>query len=141
MERKKTWENKVEEVENSLARCDVDASFARHFYRNLFFLNPRLEKYFKKTDWKHQEIALVSGIERLVGFLKNDEIHRNHVVRIGETHSSRNMAIHPHDYYYWIDALILTAKKRDHQWYDDLEYYFRECLFYPISFIISLYHK
>lgn len=82
------------------------------------------------------------GMSFLIDFLdQNDANARAQVLRIARTHSAKNMNIHPHDYYYWIEALIMTARDYDSQWYDDLEYYWREVINYPISFIISLYFK
>lgn len=140
--RKKTWEEKSQEVINSLERASKVDIFPRVFYRNLFFLNPELEKRFEQTDWNKQEIALLKGVEHIAGFFeKKDQIHHQNVLRLAESHSKKNLDIHPHHYYYWIDAMIMTLKAVDHLWYDDMEYYTRECLFFPISFMISLYHK
>ncbi|MCT4641029.1 MAG: hypothetical protein N4A33_01955 [Bacteriovoracaceae bacterium] len=141
--RKKSWQEKVKEVFNSYYRCEIDDAFTRQFYKNLFFLNPKIEKYFDKTDWIYQRKALVHALDNLFHFLDDPEnTHKkNQIIRIAKTHSKKNLNIHPHDYYYWIDALILTIKKFDNKWYNSLEFYFRECLFFPISFIISLYHK
>jgi hypothetical protein len=83
------------------------------------------------------------GIEHLLGFLDNDpdQIHHQNILRLSESHSRKNLNIHPHNYYYWIDAMVLTLKELDPKWHSDLEYYTRECLFFPISFMISFYHK
>ena len=139
-ERKKSWSEKVKLVQASFHRCTTSKLFAQSFYKNLFYLNPDIENYFKETDWKQQEIALHAGVGHILSFLdKNDKAAKNNVERIAESHSKDNMNIHPHDYYYWIDALIMTAKECDHKWYDDLQYYWREVIFYPVSYIISRY--
>jgi hemoglobin-like flavoprotein len=140
--RKKTWQEKVDEVKLSIERVHLNEVFAKNFYINLFFLNPTLREKFNNTDWEHQHKAIIFGIDHLINFFdSNDEFHRSQVIRIAQTHSKNNLDIHPHNYYYWIEALIMTVKKVDSDWYDDLEYYFRECLFFPITFITSLYHK
>lgn len=143
-ERKKKWVEKVEEAKKCYQRCYQNPAFAREFYKNLFFLNPKLTSHFKKTDWPHLEKALMHGLDHLFNFLdqedKEHEYHRKQLIRIALSHSKANLDIHPHDYYYWIDGVILTMKKMDPKWYDDLEYYLRECLFFPISFMITFYH-
>jgi hemoglobin-like flavoprotein len=140
--RKTLWPQKVEVVENCLLRCMSKDNFANTFYRKLFFLNPKLEESFKNTDWEHQQKALLFAVEHLIGFFKEDDKrHHRHIARIAETHSQRNLNIHPHSYYYWIDAMVLTLKEMDHLWENKFEFYVRECLFFPVSFIISLYHK
>ncbi len=139
--RKKSWNEKVSEAKSSYLRSRSSEHLSKDFYKNLFYLNPSLEKYFVDTDWKHQHIALLKALEHLFNFLEEpDSYHRNHIKRIAKTHSSKNMNIHPQHYYYWIDALILTFKDHDKGWNRDLEFYMRECLFFPVSFIISLYH-
>lgn len=139
--RKKTWEQKVAIVKQSYQRCLSRSSFASHFYRNLFYLKPKIKSYFEKTDFQHQEKAILLGMNHLMGFLdESDSFSRQQVLRIAKTHSSMNMNIHPHEYYYWIEALIMTAKECDYQWYDELQYYWRECLSFPITFIISQFY-
>lgn len=142
-ERKKDWNSKVKVVRDSLTRAMTSKLFSKTFYENLFFLNPKIKDYFQDTDWKKQEVALIKGVQHLIGFFSDtsDEIHHKNIVRLGETHSHKNLNIHPHNYYYWIDAMIMTLKELDSKWDDDNQYYVRECLFFPVSFMISLYHK
>jgi hypothetical protein len=141
--RKSSWPQKVLEVRNSFERAKNSPAFIAEFYSNLFYLKPEIEKYFVDTKWKHQEIMIQKGIEHLLGFLDNDpdQIHHQNILRLSESHSRKNLNIHPHNYYYWIDAMVLTLKELDPKWHSDLEYYTRECLFFPISFMISFYHK
>jgi hemoglobin-like flavoprotein len=140
--RKKTWDQKVKLVNDSFKRSSTHIFFAQDFYTNLFFLNPKIKEYFKDTDFEHQHKALMHGMEFLMGFLENtDEHSRKQVLRIAHSHSKQGIGIHPHHYYYWIEALIMTASKADHDWYDDLEYYWREVVNMPVSFIISQYYN
>jgi len=83
------------------------------------------------------------GLDHLIHFNESQEQdnHKTQIIRIAKSHSKINLNIHPHDYYYWCEAFIMTLKKVDNKWHSDLEYYLRECLFFPISFIISFYHK
>lgn len=139
-QRKKTWDQKVTLVRGSFTRSSKDPEFPGKFYQHLFFLNPEIKKYFEKTDFVHQDKALMHGMSFLLDFLdENDVSARAQVLRLATTHSSNGLKIHPHHYYYWIEALIMTARELDLGWDDDLEYYWRETLFYPISFMISQY--
>ncbi len=140
--RKKTWNQKVKIVHDSFLRSSSHPSFASDFYENLFFLNPKIKDNFKNTDFEHQHKAILHGMEFLMNFLDGSNEHaRAQVLRIARSHSQSGMAIHPHFYSYWIEALIMTSKKLDHLWYDDLEYYWREVINLPVSFIISQYYK
>lgn len=140
--RKKNWQEKINIVAESIMRCKNNDYFANDFYQNLFFLNPKIKKYFAKTDMQKQKLALVMALDHILGvFDQLDSIHHKNLIRISETHSKKNLDIHPHFYYYWIDAMIMTMKSHDKYWYKEMEYYVRECLFFPISFMISLYHK
>jgi hemoglobin-like flavoprotein len=131
---------KVDLVIGSFNRSKGTVFFAQTFYTNLFFLNPKIEKYFEKTDFEHQEKALVAGLGYLFDFLdQSNDNARKQVLRLSRTHSKHGLNIHPHDYYYWIEALIMTMKDLDQDWHKSLEYYCREVLFYPISFMISQY--
>lgn len=141
-ERKKSWEEKVELTINCYHRCLNHHLLAIQFYQNLFFLNPKIKDYFAKTDWEHQNKALLHGLDHLFHFLQQPQSHhRTQIIRLAQTHAKQNLNIHPHMYYYWTEALVMTFKELDPSWYDDLEYYLRESLFFPVSFMISLYHS
>lgn len=140
-ERKKTWSQKVELVRDSYQRARHDSLFSRKFYENLFFLKPSIKDYFVNTEWKHQEKALDRGLDFLIGFLdKKDQFSRSQILRLAKTHSHEGLKIHPHDYYYWIEALILTCSQTDHLWQKDHSYYWRECISAPVTFMISQYY-
>lgn len=115
--RKKTWEQKVRLVEDSFARSSQRAGFGREFYENLFFLHPPIKTYFARTDFEHQEKALLRGLRFLFEFLdESNENARAQILRLSHSHSIHGLKIHPHHYYYW-----------------------REVVFYPVSFMISQY--
>ncbi len=103
-ERKKTWKQKIAIVTDSYNRSKNYPLFASQFYDNLFFLNPKIERYFKTTKFEHQFKALMYGLQYLVDYL--DESKRpkvkNQILRIARSHSHENLGIHPRDYYYWI---------------------------------------
>jgi hypothetical protein len=82
------------------------------------------------------------GLDYLFHFLQDPHSHqRAQIIRLAQTHAKQNLNIHPHMYYYWIEALVMTFKELDPMWHKDLEFYLRECLFFPVSFMISLYHS
>lgn len=142
-ERRKSWQQKVKLVNDSFLRAKRNTLFAKDFYENLFFLNPAIKHYFIQTDFEHQEKAIMHGLQFLMGFLdQKNENARKQILRISKTHSNEGMKIHPHHYYFWIEALIMTGKKLDPNWHRDLEYYWREVISFPVSFITSqYYHK
>lgn len=144
-QRKKSWEDKVKLTQNCYYRCKDHALFSEKFYQNLFFLNPKIKDYFIKTDWKHQSKALMHALDHLFHYFdedKNSQYHKDQLTRIAISHSKKGMNVHPHNYYYWMEALVMTLAELDesHYWNDDLKYYIRETLFFPISFITSFYH-
>lgn len=140
-ERSKSWQEKVEIIQHSYARVKDHPTFASQFYDNLFFLSPKIKRYFKDTKFEHQHKALMFGLDYLIGYVdeKTRPKVKTQVLRISRTHSYRNLNIHPRDYYYWIEALIMTIRENDEHWYDDLQYYWREVIFLPVSFIMSQY--
>ncbi len=142
-ERKKTWKQKVDLVHGSFRRASIDAEdlYAKLFYENLFFLNPKIRDHFANTDFEHQEKALMHAMAFLFGFFdSNNETAKLQIQRIAKTHSHSGIKVHPHYYYFWIEALIITTRSLDKNWYKDLEYYWREVINFPVSFIISQYY-
>jgi hemoglobin-like flavoprotein len=139
-QRKKTWEQKVEIVKDSFLRSKKTPGFASEFYRNLFFLKPKIKDYFSQTDFEHQDKALMMGLDFMMGFLDHSNEHaRKQIIRLSQTHAKKNLNIHPHDYYYWMEALVMTLKTHDSIWQKDFEYYWREVISYPVTFMISQY--
>jgi len=139
-ERKKSWDEKCHIVRNSFLRIKKERHhvFARNFYNNLFFLNPDIKDYFKEVDMDHQSKALIDGLRFLTEYSVKDNANAHtQIARLSEVHSHKGLDVHPKLYYYWIEALIMTMKKEDPDWYDDMEYYWREVIFVPISFFIS----
>ncbi len=139
-QRKKTWDQKVQIVKDSFLRSRKSLDFASVFYHNLFFLKPKIKDYFSHTDFEHQDKALLMGLDFMIGFLDHsNENARKQVIRLSQTHAKKNLNIHPHDYYYWIEALVMTVKTQDPLWNKDYEYYWREVISYPVTFMISQY--
>lgn len=138
-QRSKDWYEKVEIVNHCYLRAKQNKLFAKYFYKNLFFLNPEIESYFKDTDFKYQEKALINGLDILFLYFTDDENGRTQVTRLAKVHNINGLKVHPHYYYYWVEALIMTTKKFDKDWFDDLEYYIREVISFPVSFFISQY--
>lgn len=138
--REKTWVQKAKIVQESYYRATRHEAFGKTFYENLFFLSPKLQSYFKNTDFEHQEKALMHGLRFLMGFFDSkNQYAKNQVKRIALSHAKNALNIHPHSYYYWTEALIMTLKKFDPKWYDDMSYYAREVISAPIAFITSQY--
>lgn len=138
--RSKTWKDKVALVKDSYYRAAGHKFFAERFYKHLFYLKPEIKEYFKDTNWAKQEEAIMDGLDFMFGYISDDDENaRIQFIRLCKTHNKKNMNIHPHNYYYWIEALILTGKECDGQWYDDLEYYWREVVSFPVTFMTSMY--
>jgi hemoglobin-like flavoprotein len=103
-------------------------------------LIPRFKNIFKNSDFEHQSKALMAGLSYILDFLDHSNTHaRKQVLRLSQTHAQRNLNIYPHDYYYWIEALIMTVKAHDPSWHERLTFYWREVIFAPVSFMISQY--
>ena len=86
--RKKSWSEKVKLTRNSYLRCMNNENFAHYFYENLFFLEPKIKKYFLHTDFEHQEKAIISSLRFMFGFLDKRNTHsRQQILRFACSHS------------------------------------------------------
>ncbi|TNE96155.1 MAG: globin [Deltaproteobacteria bacterium] len=138
--RKKSWEEKVDLVKDSYYRAASHKFFAERFYKYLFYLKPSIKEYFKNTDFEKQEEVIIDGLDFMFGYISGDDKNaRVQFLRLCKTHNKKNMNIHPHNYYYWIEALIMAGKECDANWHDDLEYYWREVVSFPVMFMSSMY--
>ncbi len=136
------WEKKVDLVSASYNRIQNRTGFAHQFYVYFFKLNPKIKEYFKNTDFEHQEKLLLRGLQYLLEFMdgKNENARRQ-VIRLSQSHSIHGLRVHPHHYFYWIEALILSVRDYDPYWSEDLEDKWREVINFPVSFMISQYCK
>lgn len=136
------WEKKVAQVRASYTRIEDRAGFAHQFYVYFFKLSPKIKEYFKNTDFEHQEKLLFHGVGYLLDFLDGKNEHaRKQVIRLSRSHSQFGLNIHPHQYFYWMEALILAVKDFDPYWEDSLAHQWREVIHFPVSFMISQYSK
>jgi hemoglobin-like flavoprotein len=136
----KTWVQKVDEVMASYNRIEDRVGLARQFYVYLFKLKPNVKDYFRNTDFEHQEKLILRGLQFLMDFIDGkNEFARQQVLRLSQTHSLYGLKVHPHHYFYWTEALILTVKDFDPYWVDSLEGAWREVIHFPVSFMMSQY--
>lgn len=136
-----SWEEKINEVNNSFKRIKDHRRFPREFYRQMFKIKPEIEEYFKDVDLEHQEKLLLDGIKFCLDSIQGDKLAKIQLIQISQTHSQVNLNINPKYYYYFIESFIRCVNKYDPEWYDDMEYYWHEILMGPISFMISQYYR
>ena len=77
----------------------------------------------------------------LLTYLEGKTFWIDNLNKIAESHSRKNLNIHPSLYPYWIDSLIRAVKENDDHWTPELERSWRRVLEAGVAYISSRYEK
>ena len=97
----------------SYGRCASSPGFFDDFYQNFFNSSPLIRVRFDKTDMKAQKELLRHGLSHLIMFAGGSRAAEIKVDRLAESHSKKNLDIQPWMYKNWMKALMVTVKKHD----------------------------
>ena len=110
-----------EPVRRSLERCEAAGDFGAVFYRKFLNCSPRIAPYFSETDFERQRRVLRDSVLLMVSRDVSDPAMREHLERLGKTHSRSQRGILPELYELWLDSVIETVRELDPNWNAELE--------------------
>jgi hemoglobin-like flavoprotein len=131
----------LEFVKQSYGRACLAPHFIDRFYDIFLGSHPSIKPMFKHTDFARQKQLLRTGIAMLLSHVEGKTAGTMTLNRIAESHSKRNLNIHPSLYQYWIDSLISAAKECDAKWAPDIERAWQKVLRAGVDYITHSYDK
>ncbi len=134
--------NPVEPAElvfQSYGRACNDAQFFEAFYKNFICKSEDIRAMFVDSDMSAQRSLLRGGIMWLVMHARG--MSDTKIRALGESHSKKNMNIHPSLYGYWLDALLETLHVFDPEFNLELDQLWREVLRPGIKLIQDMYEE
>jgi len=125
-------------VFQSYGRACNQADFFEYFYGAFMSKSEDIRAMFKNTKMETQRGLLRGGIMWLIMHARG--MPDTKIRALGESHSKKNMDIHPMHYGLWLDALIETLEKFDPEFNQELGSTWREVLLPGIQMIQNMYH-
>lgn len=110
-----------EPVRQSLERCEASGDFGAVFYRKFLNCSTRIAPYFAGTDLARQRGVLRDSVRLMVSRDVSDPAVREHLERLGKTHSRSQRGILPELYESWLDCIVETVREMDPEWNEKLE--------------------
>ena len=114
--------------------------FFQHFYQHFLNTNPDIRKMFEQTVFDKQITMLKNAISMSILFAeKQDELAKDVLTSIRNSHSSRKLNVRPEYYSLWLNSLVETLRVCDSQFNEQLESQWREMMQISIDYIVEGY--
>jgi hemoglobin-like flavoprotein len=128
-------------VKQSYGRAILNPQFFGRFYDIFLASHPSIKPMFQNTDMAKQKQLLKTGVAMMLTHLEGKAAGTMTMDRIAQSHSKKNMNIHPGLYQYWIDSLVAAAKECDPKWTPDIERSWQKVLRAGVDYITEKYDK
>ncbi|NOY89591.1 MAG: hypothetical protein GXP55_00180 [Deltaproteobacteria bacterium] len=112
----------------SLERCLARSEFLDRFYDRFMSSSDEVKEMFAKTDFSKQHRILRGSLYLMSRAAMGLEDGREHLMAVAKTHGADRLAIPPHHYDFWLEALIETAREMERDFDSELEAAWREVL-------------
>jgi hemoglobin-like flavoprotein len=131
-------------VKKSYGRCMITREAKEKFFTQFYqlFLNshPEIGPMFENTVFDKQITMLKNAIGMSILYAdKQDELAKDVLTKIRNSHSSRRLNVKPEYYDYWLESLISTLQSCDPQFNKELESDWRDMMQVTIDYIIEGY--
>lgn len=132
-------EKDCELFNDSYQRCLRKPGFLDRFYEIFVNSSPEVAEKFQHTDFRRQTAALKASLFILMLSSTRTPEVMQHLERLAEMHSRRQLDIRPELYDLWLESLLATAREFDPRFDAQAESAWRNVLGYGIEFIRSRY--
>lgn len=131
-------------VKKSYGRCvftrDAKEKFFTQFYDMFLNSHPAIGKKFSNTNFDKQIVMLKNAISMSIMYAeKQDELAKDVLTKIRQSHSHQRYDVKPEYYSYWLDSLIATLRACDPNFNDTLEQHWREMMQITIDYLVEGY--
>ena len=132
----------IEQVEDSLRRCNTDARFLDRFYERFLNSSPKVREKFLGTDFVRQKRALQASLQLLLVVARDDGKGSNpYMDDLAARHGASQMAIGAELYDLWLDSLLATGREVDPGWTPEVEDAWENVMTVGIAYLVTRYHS
>ena len=128
-----------EDVKQSFARCMIKGDIVGRFYEIFLDSHPDIKPRFAQTDFDSQKHLLRQSVNLAMMFASDNQVGKNGIKRIRQSHSKSGLNIPPDLYPYWKKSFIQAASELDQEFSDELNRQWDSVLQKTIDFIIEGY--
>ena len=131
--------NNGEDVKQSFARCMIKGDIVGRFYEIFLNSHADIKPRFAQTDFDTQKHLLRQSINLAMMFASDNQVGKNGISRIRQSHTKSGLNIPPALYPYWKKSFIQAASEFDPEFSDELRKQWDMVLQKTIDFIIQGY--
>jgi hemoglobin-like flavoprotein len=132
----------LEQVEESLRRCNADTRFLDRFYERFLASSPKVREKFVGTDFTRQKRMLQASLQLLLVAAQDDGKRPTpYLDEVAARHSASQMAIGAELYDLWLDSLLATVHEVDPGWSTDVERAWEGVMTVGIAYLVSRYNR
>ena len=132
----------LEQLEDSLRRCNSDPGFLDRFYERFLRSSPKVREKFVGTDFIRQKRMLQASLQLLL-VAAQDEGKRPtpYLDDVAARHSASQMAIGAELYDLWLDSLLATVREVDPAWNAEVEQAWESVMTVGIAYLVARYNR
>lgn len=135
-------ETVLEQVEDSLRRCNTDPGFLDRFYERFLQSSPKVREKFLDTDFVRQKRMLQASLQLLIVAARDDgKRPMPYLDEVAARHSVSQMAIGAELYDLWLDSLLATVREVDPGWSAEVEQAWERVMTVGIAYLVSRYNR
>jgi hemoglobin-like flavoprotein len=132
----------LEQVEDSLRRCNTDPGFLDRFYERFLRSSPKVREKFVGTDFTRQKRMLQASLQLLLVAAQDDgKRPAPYLDEVAARHSASQMAIGAELYDLWLDSLLAAVREVDPGWSAEVEQAWESVMTVGIAYLVSRYNR
>jgi hemoglobin-like flavoprotein len=132
----------LEQVEDSLRRCNADPGFLDRFYERFLGSSPKVREKFAGTDFVRQKRMLQASLQLLLVAAQDDGKRATpYLDEVAARHGASQMAIGAELYDLWLDSLLATVREADPGWSPGVEHAWESVMTIGIAYLVTRYNR
>ena len=126
--------------DESLVRCQAEASFLDRFYEIFLASSPMVKAKFSNTDFVHQKRALRMSLHAMALAAEDEAAGpAKYLASYAEQHGSRGLNIGAEYYDLWLDSLLQTVRETDPECTPEILAAWERVMMVGIGYLLSRY--
>ena len=118
----------IEEVKKSYQRCYYSKGFFDTFYEIFLASSEKIPVFFANTDFEKQKEMLAHSLTMMLLYAEKGDEAGLFIQNLGKKHGKDGLKIKAQFYDLWLDSLVLSIKKHDPEYSDELELQWRKAV-------------
>jgi hemoglobin-like flavoprotein len=132
----------LDQVEDSLRRCNADPHFLDRFYDRFLASSPKVQEKFAGTEFARQKRALQASLQLLLVVAQDDGKKPNpYLDEVAARHGAAQLGIGAELYDLWLDSLLATVREVDSAWTPEVEEAWEAVMTVGIVYLVTRFNR